>query len=228
MRRVLGMAALGVGLLGVGLLGLLLAGCGSQTTARRPARPRPIAEAQALELARVLVGDYRHGGSRLAGTYTVQGQQLDFTGAIDFPADAGRLSLRQASLPAHSARTFFWTRKLVLAQAAPGSRDYLVASINPQGSPISHLVSFLDLLSAPLIDNLQQLEGVGIDYLGSADGLDRFRYGRMVLSVRHATGLLAAVAINAVDGTRITVSLLSHAPLRIALPPRSRWREAKK
>lgn len=213
------------GWLAILALALVAAGCGS--SAGKPAttsRPRPIASSQALELARVLVGDYQHGGSRLAGTYMVQGQRLDFTGAIDFRHNRGRLSLWQPSLPGSSARTFYWTPKLVLAQASPESSRYRASTPDPQGDNVAHLIALLDLLSAPLIDNVEQLQSVGIDYLGSQRGTDRFRYGQMLLSVRHATGLLASMAVSDPDGTTVSVRLLSHAPQHITLPPRSLWK----
>ncbi len=205
---------------------LLLAGCGGGTMATN--RGRPITSSQALELARVLLANYQHAGSRLAGTYTVQGQPLDFTGMIDFRTGEGVLALHQRSLPGQSARTYYWTRRLVLTQVAPGSSDYLVRSPDPQGQLVDHLVSFLELLSSPAIDNIELLEHSGVRYLGSSGGLDRFREGaRTLLTVKHSTGLLAAIHVSQINGAAITVFLLSHGPQRITLPPRSRWRQQR-
>jgi len=203
-----------------------LAGCGGSGTATNPGRP--ITSPQALELARVLLGDYQHAGSRLAGTYMVQGQPLDFTGMIDFRTGTGELSLHQRSLPGQSARTYYWTRRFVLTQVAPGSSDYLVRSPNPQGQIVDHLISFLVLLSSPAIDNIELLEHSGVRYLGSSGGLDRFREGaRTLVTVNHSTGLLTAIHVGQTNGATISVLLLSHGPHQITLPPRSDWRQQR-
>ncbi len=200
---------------------VVVAACGSAAphpTVDRVERPQPLAGTRALELARVLLGDYTHAGSRLAGTYTLKGQSLRFTGAVDFRRNRGVLSIRQSSLPGAAPRVFYWKRSNVLAQAAPGSRRYLSGTLDPQTSPVDRLIFSLGLLSSPVIDNIQQLESSGVLFLGSSAGLDRFRDGPMTLSVRHRTGLLAGVNLREADGSRITIGLLSHAPQDIRVP----------
>jgi hypothetical protein len=138
------------------------------------------------------------------------------------------LSLHQRSLPGQSARTYYWTRRLVLSQIAPGSSDYLVRAPDPQGQIVDHLISFLELLSSPAIDNIELLESSGARYLGSSGGLDRFHEGaRTLLTVEHSTGELTAIRVAQTNGATITVVLLSHGPERIALPSRSRWRQQR-
>lgn len=213
-------------LLAVALMGALMAGCGGSTR-QRPGDGRTPTQPQILELARVLLNDYNHSGSRLTGTYTVDGQLLDFVGNVDFRNAAGTLSLHQRSLPGQSARTYFWTRKLVLAQTAPGSDAYLARPPDPQNNFVDHLIAFIDLLSSPAIDNIELLQSSGVRYLGSSRGVDRFREGkRVVLSVEHSSDLLSAVQATETGGSTISVLLLSHAPQRIRLPPRSRWRRS--
>ncbi|MGH2873420.1 MAG: hypothetical protein ACRDL5_13295, partial [Solirubrobacteraceae bacterium] len=167
-----------------GVLCLLLTGCGSTHRRRQPPLPRPITQVQALELARVLLLDYEHAGARVAGTYTVDGQPLDFTGAVDFRNGTGMLSLHQRSLPGQRPRRYWWTRRVVLAQAAPGSREYLTEAPDAQGDAARRLIAFLQLLASPAIDNIELIESSGDLYLGSAGGIDRFREaGRVQLWV---------------------------------------------
>jgi len=222
-------------LLPVSLLAAL-AGCGSSShrTSRAAGSGTPITQAQALILARLLELDRVRGGSRLQGALTLGTQAIDFSGSVDFAGGRGELRLHQRGLGPQAARRFYWTARMVLAQAKPtgnGRGRYDVEAPDPVHDPVHALIQLIQLLSAATIDNLEALETKGILFLGrrvsGGRPLDVYRYGQRgsaTFWVDPSTGLLDRVdAVLSGGAGSATVELETHAPIRIALPPRSRW-----
>ena len=212
---------------GVVLLGVLLAGCGGQLQQPRPsAAGKPATDAQVLMLARVLESDFEHGGSQFTAAFQIDGQPALATGRVDFRSGRGTAAVRPANAGQGPERQFFWTRRKVLAQAAPGSRRYNPEAPDAQGNPVHAMVKFINLLSAETIDNTANISAAGPRLMGrttiAGDPVEQFRYGNgITLWIHTGSGLLRRIHTSRVNGG-ITVDLLTHEPVKIALPPETR------
>lgn len=213
---------------GAVLFGVLVAGCGGEQ--HRQARPsaagKPATDAQVLMLARVLESDFEHGGSQFTAAFQIDGQRALATGRVDFRSGRGTAAVRPANADLGPERQFFWTRKKVLAQAAPGSSRYKPQAPDPQGDPVHALVRFINLLSAETIDNTANISAADPRLIGrttiAGAPVDEFRYGNgITLWVHSGSGLLRRIHTSRVTGG-ITVDLLTHEPVKVELPPAAR------
>jgi hypothetical protein len=215
-------------LAGALLLGALLAGCGGEQH-RRPrqgAAGQPATDAQVLMLARVLESDFEHGGSRFTAAFQIDGQRALASGRVDFRSGRGTAVVRPANADLGPGREFFWTRRKVLTQAAPGSRRYTPEVPDAQGNPVHTMMKFINLLSAETIDNTANISAAKPRLIGRTTiagvPVDEFRYGNgITLWLHTGTGLLRRVHTSRVTGG-LTVDLLTHEPVKIELPPVAR------
>jgi hypothetical protein len=206
------------------LVCVLLAGCGGQhrqphhTTAATPATG-----AQVLTLAQVLEANFEHGGAHFTASLQVDGQPATATGRVDFRTGRGEALVAPVDSGQGPPRQYYWTRNTVLAQAAPGSRQYESEVPNEQGNPIHGMIGFIDLLSSETIDNTANITAQGALFLGhttiAGTPVDKFRYGgNTTLWILTGSGLLRRIYTTRVTGG-LTVDLLNHQPVKIALPP---------
>ena len=211
---------------GAVLLGAL-AGCGEQH--RQPDRRgagTPATDAQILTLARVLQSDLEHGGSQFTAAFQIDGQRALATGRVDFRSGRGTAVVRPANADLGPQRQFFWTRRKVLAQAAPGSRRYKPEAPDPQGNPVHAMIRVINLLSAETIDNPAIIRAAEPRLIGrttiAGAPVEEFRYGNgITLWVLTGKGLLRRIHTSRVTGG-VTVDLLTHEPVKIELPPVAR------
>ena len=212
---------------GAVLLGALLAGCGEQHQQHRSgAAGTPATDAQVLMLARVLESDLEHGGAQFTATFELEGQRALATGRVDFRSGRGTAVVRPADPDLGPPRQFFWTRRKVLAQAAPGSRRYKPEVPDAQHNPVHAMIKFINLLSAETIDNTANISAAGPRLMGrtsiAGDPVDEFRYRRdTTLWILTGSGLLRRIRTSRVTGG-LTVDLLTHEPVKIELPPVTR------
>ena len=206
-----------------------LAGCGGQDRQPQPqtgAAGKPATDAQVLMLARVLQSDFEHGGSQFTAAFQIDGQPALASGRVDFRSGRGNAVVRPANPDQGAEREFFWTRKKVLAQAAPGSRRYNPEAPDAQGNPVHAMVKFINLLSAETIDNTANITAAGPRLMGrttiAGAPVEQFRYGNgITLWIHTGSGLLRRIHTSRVNGG-ITVDLLTHEPVKIELPAEAR------
>jgi hypothetical protein len=206
----------------------VLAGCGEQDRQpdRRQGAGTPATEAQILKLARVLQSDFEHGGARFTAAFEIDGQRALATGRVDFRSGRGTAAVRPANAELGPQRRFFWGRRKVLAQTAPGSRRYKPEAPDPQGNPVHGMIRFVNLLSAENIDNTALIRAAEPRLMGrttiAGAPVEEFRYGDgITLSILTDTGLLRRIHTSQVTGG-LTVDLLTHEPVEIELPPEGR------
>ena len=209
------------------LLGALLAGCGGQRQqARSSAAGTPATDAQVLMLARVLESNFEHGGAQFTATFELEGQRALATGRVDFRSGRGRAVVRPANPDLGPPRRFVWTRRKVLAQAAPGSRRYNPEVPDAQHNPVHAVIKYVNLLSAETIDNTANISAAGPRLMGRTSiagaPVDEFRYRRdTTLWILTGSGLLRRIRTSRVTGG-LTVDLLTHEPVKVELPPVAR------
>lgn len=223
------------------LLCALAAGCGGKQAspghpsggtssagghgARRATAGRPASDAQVLMLARVLESNREHGGARFTATLKVDGQTALANGRVDFRSGRGTALVRPARAGLGPPRRYFWTRRVVFAQASPGGRRYDREVPNEQGNPVHAMIGFINLLAADTIDNTTAIESQSPRVIGpttiAGTPVQEFTYGRggaIKLWIARGSGLLRQIASSRVPGG-ITVDLLNHKPVKIDLPP---------
>ncbi|MBV9192970.1 MAG: hypothetical protein JO168_02415 [Solirubrobacterales bacterium] len=204
----------------------LLAGCGSQhPKLKSNATGTPATDAQVLTLARVLESDFEHGGARFTANLQVNGQPAQATGRVDFRSGRGTALVSPTDPGLGPPRRFYWTRSTVLAQAAPGSRQYQRQVPDEQGNPVHGMIGFINLLSAETIDNTANIAAAAPRLIGhttiSGAPVDEFRYGLSgdtTLWILTGSELLRQVYTTRVTGG-LTIDLLTHEPVKIDLPP---------
>ena len=145
---------------------------------------------------------------------------------MDFRSGRGTALVSPADPSQGPPRRFFWTRKTVLAQTAPGGRRYAHEVPNEQGNPIHAMIGFINLLSSETIDNTANISAQSPLFLGhttiAGAPVDEFRYGGdTTLWILTSSGLLRQVYTSKLPGG-LTVDLLTHEPVKIELPPVSR------
>ena len=123
-------------------------------------------------------------------------------------------------------RQFFWTRRKVLAQAAPGSRRHKPEAPDPQGNPVHAMIRVINLLSAETIDNPAIIRAAKPRLIRrttiAGAPVEEFRYGNgITLWILTGKGLLRRIHTSRVTGG-VTVDLLTHEPVKIELPPVAR------
>jgi hypothetical protein len=210
----------------VALLCALPAGCGGgqDRQPQRSAEGTHATDADVLVLARVLAANREHGGARFTATLDMQGEPALATGRVDFRSGRGTAVLRPADARLGPPRRFFWTRREVLAQTAPGSRRYARQMPDEQGNPVHAMIGYVNQLSAETIDNTADIRDKAprlIRHTTIARApVDEFRYGRTgstTLWILRGSGLLRRIRTRRVTGG-LTVDLISHEPMRIQLP----------
>jgi hypothetical protein len=211
---------------GAVLIGALLVGCGEQhRPPQQGAAGKPATDAQVLVLARVLESDLEHGGSRFTAAFQIDGQNALATGRVDFRSGRGTAVVRPANADLGPQRQFFWTRRKVLTQAAPGSRRYRPEVPDAQGNPVHAMMKFINLLAAETIDNTANISAAKPRLIGRTTiagvPVDEFRYGNGITLWITGTGLLRRIHTSRVTGG-LTVDLLTHEPVKIELPPVAR------
>ncbi|MDW5593832.1 hypothetical protein VSS74_05775 [Conexibacter stalactiti] len=186
-------------------------------------RGRPVTDEQALVLARLLQQNWQRGGARFTGELPIHGTTVAMRGRVDFRSGRGTAVLRD---PSGQARRYAWTRRAVLAQAQPGSTRYVAKAPDPDGDPVHAGISFLNLLSAETIDNTTNIKDQNASFAGSGtlDGIpvDVYDYGATRYWVQRNDGLLRRVEGEFGADALMSVTLVSHRPVRIALPRASR------
>jgi hypothetical protein len=211
------------------LVSVLLAGCGGQQRQSHPTTAgTPATDAQVLVLAQVLESNFEHGGAQFTANLEVDGQPAQAAGRVDFRSGWGTALVSPVNSGLGPPRQFFWTRRTVLAQTAPGSRQFAPEVPNEQGNPVHGMIGFINLLSAETIDNTVAIRAEAPVFLGHTTiggaPVDEFRYGsngNTTLWILSGSGLLRQVYTNRVTGG-LTVDLLTHEPVKIDLPPMSR------
>lgn len=235
MRARLGLTAL------VAAAALLPAACGSdsqtgttgtsgQTTTRTNAPgERPVTDAEALVLARLLNRNFKDGGARFTGSVPFpDGTQIGVTGEINWRGPGGRVVFRNPKATGPEAtKEIYWTKRAVFEQAAPGARRFTRRAPNPGGSPFDFYIALLSRTSATTIDNIATIREQGAtwvraDRIGD-EPVDIFRYGgegRSSYWVSRSGGLLRRLEVRIADlDERIaTVDFTTRGPVRIALP----------
>lgn len=208
-----------------------LAACGgsssddaASTTAARTVPGTPVTDAQALQLARTLQANRALGGARFSAAFDVDGQPVHASGRVDFSRGRGVVRVAPDDPELSAPRTFYWTRRAVLAQARPRGRSYVRRAPDPENDPVQAMIGFVHLLSAETIDNTANIRDQGARFLRSVtlDGrrYDVFRFGRtgaITLWVAPDGTLRRAATDRVGDG--LTVTLLTHEPVRVRLPP---------
>jgi hypothetical protein len=209
------------------LLSATVVGCGGQHRQHGQPRPTttgtPATNTQVLTLARVLESNFEHGGARFTASLQINGQPATATGRVDFRSGRGEALVAPVDPGQGPPRQFFWTRTTVLAQTAPGSRQFTPEVPNEQGNPVHGMIGFINLLSSATIDNTANIIAQGAFFLGpttiAGAPVDEFRYGgNTTLWILTGTGLLRRIYTSRMTGG-LTVDLLTHAPVRIHLPP---------
>ena len=209
---------------------VVLAGCGGESPppAGAPAAAtaddpgRPISEAQALTLARLLQQNWQRRGATFTGELGVRGVRMALSGRVDFRSGRGTATLRE---PSAASRRYVWTRRAVYAQAGPGSDRYVVQAPNAEGDPVHSGIAMINLLSAETIDNTANLKDQGARFLrseklGNAE-VDVYRYradGATTYWVNRDDGLLHQLEAKFPDGDRLVLTLTAHKPVRVQLP----------
>ena len=209
------------------LVGMLLTGCGGQHRQPRPSTASthagtPATDAQMLMLARVLESDFVHGGAQFTANLQVHGQPAQATGSVDFRSGRGTALVSPIDPGQGPPRQYFWTRRAVLAQTAPGGHRYERQVPNEQGNPVHGMIGFINLLSAETIDNTANISAQGPLFLGhttiAGAPVDEFRYGGdTTLWILTGSGLLRRISTTRVTGG-LTVDLINHEPVSIHLP----------
>lgn len=207
-----------------------LGGCGGSDrdadqatgTATTRQEGRPITDEQALALARVLQQNWQRGGATFTGSVDVHGVRIPLNGRVDFRNGRGVATLRE---PGAAARRYGWTRRAVYAQAAPGSRRYSRQPPDPDDDPVHAMIALVNLLAAETIDNTANIRDQGARHLGTGtiDGtpVDTYRYGvdgSTTYAIDREDGLLRRLDARHPVG-EIVVTLTSHRPVHVALPP---------
>jgi hypothetical protein len=212
------------------LMCLLVAGCGGghrqprATTAATHA-PTPATAVQVLTLARVLESNFVHGGAQFTANLQVDGQPAQATGRVDFRSGRGEALVAPVDQGQGPPRQYFWTRRMVFAQSAPGSRRYSREVPNAQGNPVHGMIGFISLLSSENIDNTANISAQSPLFLGhttvAGAAVDEFRYGGdTTLWILTGSGLLRQIYTTRVTGG-LTVDLIHHEPVKIDLPTSS-------
>jgi hypothetical protein len=214
---------------------LAVAGCGDSsdsggastaaTTATAAAAAaesgRPVSDEQALVLARMLQRNWQLGGARVSGTIPVHGATVELTGRVDFRAGRGELTLTD---PQGQMRRYAWTRSVVLAQAAPGSREWVRQAPDPDRDAVHAAIRLLNLLSAETIDNTTNIKDQDARFLRreTLDGraVDVYRYGADGATTYWVgdDGLLRQIEAVFPDDSVMTFALADHRPVRVRLP----------
>lgn len=225
-RRALGaLAALACG-------AALLAGCGDSGGSGRIATTgasttattagRPVTDEQALALARLLQQNWQRGGATFTGTFAIQGTEVAMRGRVDFRDGRGDATLTD---PTGERRRYVWTRRVVLAQSAPGGSRYDRQAPDPDGDPVHATIRVINLLSAETIDNTTNIKDQDARLLRSetagGTAVDVYRYGadgHTTYWVGHDNGLLRKIQARFPDGRVLTVTLTAHRPVRVTLP----------
>jgi outer membrane lipoprotein-sorting protein len=208
---------------------VLLAGCGdSSRTATTAASTtattagRPVTDEQALVLARLLQQNWQRGGATFAGTFPIQGTEVEMRGRVDFRDGRGAATLTD---PTGERRRYVWTRSEVLAQSAPGASRYNRQAPDPDGDPVHATIRVINLLSAETIDNTTNIKDQDARLLRSetagGTAVDVYRYGadgHTTYWVGHDDGLLRKIQARFPDGRVLTVTLTAHRPVRVKMP----------
>lgn len=184
---------------------------------------RPVTDEQALQLARTLEQNRALGGSRFVARFAIDGHPVRALGRVDFRKGRGFVTVAAVDPQLSAPRRFYWTRRMVLEQTKPYGSDYAQRAPDPDGDPVHAMIGFVHLLAADTIDNTANIRDQGARYLrtDALDGgrYDVFRYGRsgaITLWVSPDGRLRRATTTRVRDG--LTVTLLTHAPVRIQLP----------
>lgn len=181
----------------------------------------PVTDEQALVLARLLQLNWLRGGADVSGTLPVQGTEVVLEGKVDFRDGRGDATLTD---PTGQERRYLWTRRAVLAQAAPGSREWERQPPDPDGDPVHGAIRLLNLLSAETIDNTTNIKDQDARHLGteSLDGerVDVYRYGADGATTYWVgrDGLLRQVEAVFPDDTVMTFALSDHRPVKVRVP----------
>lgn len=202
---------------------VLASGCGgSPGPAADSSGGRPVTDDQALVLAQLLERNRRLGGARFDATFQIDGQDARATGRVDFRNGRGTAIVRPVDPAGGAPRRFFWTRRAVLAQAAPGAPRYDRQAPDPDRDPIHHVFAFVNLLAAETIDNTANLRDQGVRFLSTdrVDGVavDVYALGDATrFEVGHADGLLHGASIRGTLGP-VALDLRSHVPITVTVP----------
>jgi hypothetical protein len=204
-----------------------LAGCGDDPQPPPQSAPaqdegRPVSEAQALLLARVLQQNWQRGGAAFTGELDVNDVTIPMRGRVDFRSGHGTATLRQ---PSAASRRYVWTRRVVYAQSAPGSRHYQRQAPDPDHDPVHAAIALINLLSAETIDNTANIKDQGARFLRTENlagtPADVYRYrsnGATTYWIDRDNGLLRQVQALFPGGDRVVVTLTSHDPEHVTLP----------
>jgi hypothetical protein len=208
-----------------------LAGCGGGDAPPPPPPPaqddgRPVTDEQALVLARVLQLNWQQGGAAFTGEVEVRGVRIPMRGRVDFRSGRGTATLHE---PSAASRRYVWTRRVVYAQSAPGSRRYTRQRPDPDGDPVHAAIALINLLSAETIDNTANIKDQGARFLrgetlagAPVDVYTLRRNGATTYWVGRDDGLLRQVQARFPSGGRLVVQLTEHEAVRVALPRTAR------
>jgi len=209
-----------------------VAGCGGGDEPPRPSPPsaedegRPVTDEQALVLARVLQQNWQRGGAAFTGEVEVSGIPIPLTGRVDFRNGRGTATLRE---PSAASRRYVWTRRVVYAQSAPGSRRYTTQPPDPDNDPVHSAIALINLLSAETIDNTANIKDQGARFLRSetlegtlVDVYTLRANGATTYWVGREDGLLRQVEAQFPDRGRLKLTLTSHEAVRVPLPQTAR------
>ncbi len=142
----------------------------------------PVTDEQAVVLARLLQRNYEDGGARVTGDFPFsKTARVLVDGQMDWRKLRGTMRILEPGRPAGAARRYFWTRDVVLAQAAPGEERYRQATPDPERVPAHFLISSLALLSSENIDNVALIKDQGSRFLRRdalrGEPVDVYQYG---------------------------------------------------
>lgn len=194
-----------------------LSGCGDARPSSQSGRV--VSDAEALVLARVLERNWERGGAHLDGAVPLRGVDVALRGRVDFRSGRGTIVLSDGGQP----RRYYWTRDVVMAQAAPGSNRYLREPPRPRSDPVHFVLRFVNLLSAETIDNTTNIRDQGARFLRRATlggrRVDVYRYGArgLICWIGRDDGLLWRVQADTPNG-RLDLTVRDHVPVRVTLP----------
>ena len=191
---------------------LLLAACGGSHPPSEKATG-----AQVLTLARVLDANREHGGARFTAQLQVHGRAAVADGRVDFRSGRGTAPVRPVDARLGPPRRYFWTRRAVLVQTAPGGSSYARRAPDMQGDPVHAMIAFVNLLAAETVDNTANLTDQGVRFVRHAAVGDEYAFGRETTLWVTGDGLLRRVRTARVPGG-LTVDLTTHEPITISLP----------
>ena len=223
----------------VALVLAFIAGCGGgsdEPPATKSEAGRPVSDAEALILARLLERNYSDGGARFEGVVTFPGPtRVAIRGVVDWRRIGGRADLREAGHPARDSRRILWNKRLVLAQAGragAASRRWDPAAADRDAGPVQFYLDFLALLSARNIDNVALIRDRGARFRGT-DEVDGVPVRIFDLGAGTRTSYWVGIEdqrLHRVEtrvdryGGDAALTFTARGPRRIKLPPRSEWR----